>query len=360
MILYVGLAAVVTAAACFVNNRITVQPHMVSRQRMCNHILMAAIFLLLFFVSACRVDVGNDYGEYVKIFADIHAGRHVSTEIGFNAVVLAVQFVLDTGVVADRFLFALFAGATMYFFLRAVYEQSENFWFSVFLFLANGYFFSSMTSMRYYFVLSVALFAMRYAIKEQWLPFVCWIGFAALFHKSVLFVIPMYFLATRNWKKWHLLLLGAGCLSLVLFPDFYRMIIFRFYPFYENSVFDNGQTSLMNIAKGAAVLFLTTLYYKPCVKEDKAVRFYYFLNLAGVVLFVFCNFIPEVSRIGYYLNIGNLFLLPAVLRRIPDRRQRRFFTVCVVGAFCLYFAMFLFKAYGEGIRLLPYKSWLFL
>ena len=74
----------------------------------------------------------------------------------------------------------------------------------------------------------------------------------------------------------------------------------------------------MNIAKGAAVLLLTTLYYKPCVKEDKAIRFYYFLNLAGVVLFVFCNFIPEVSRIGYYLNIGNLFLLPAVLHRIPD------------------------------------------
>lgn len=360
MILYIGLTVAATAAACFVNNRITVQPHMMSRQRLCNQILMAAIFLLLFLVSACRVDVGNDYGEYVGIFADVHAGKHVSTEPGFNAVIHAVQFVLGTGVVADRVLFALFAGATCFFFLKAMYDQSCNFGFSVFLLLTNGYYFSSMTSLRYYFVLAIALYAMKYAIQKKWLPFLCLIGFAALFHKSVLFVIPVYFLATRKWKIWHLLPVAAVCVTFVLFPEFYRAIIFRFYPFYENSVFDNGQTSLMNIAKGVAVLLFTTFYYRSGIGEDQAARFYYLLNFGSVILFLFCGFIPEVSRIGYYMNIGNLLLLPAVLDRIPGSRQRFFCKSCVAGAFGLYFAMFLMRAYEEGVSLLPYHSWLFL
>lgn len=360
MILYIGLAVAATAAACFVNNRITVQPHTLSRQKLCNQILMAAIFLLLFFVSACRVNVGNDYREYVEIFADVHAGNHVSTEAGFNAVIRAVQLVLGTGVVADRVLFALFAGATCFFFLKAMYDQSCNFGFSVFLFLANGYYFSSMTSLRYYFVLSIALYAMKYAIQRRWLPFLCLIGFAALFHKSVLFVIPVYFLATRKWKIWHLLPIALVCVSFVLFPEFFRAIIFQFYPFYENSVFDNGQTSLMNIAKGAAVLLFTTFYYRSGIGEDRAARFYYLLNFGSVLLFLFCGFIPEVSRIGYYMNVGNLLLLPAVLERIPGSRQRLFCKSCVAAAFCLYFAVFLMRAYGEGVRLLPYQSWLFL
>lgn len=359
MAIYIGLAVVTIIAAFFVNNKTAVQANTVTRQQMCNRILLAGIFALLFLVSACRIYVGNDYMPYLNIFERIHNGQVVSTEIGFNAVVKTVQFFFGTGGSAALVIFAIFAFGTAYFMLRAMYEQSEWFVWTFFLFMTSGYYFSSMMTVRYYFVLSIALYAVKYAVKKNWLPFLLWIMFAALFHKSVLFVIPVYWLAGRQWKKWHIWLAVGMCVTFLVFGDFYRRIIFYFYPYYENSIFDTGRTSLVNIAKCVCVLVLALLYYKDSVKVDKKIRFYFYLNLGSLILYVFCSFIPEVSRIGYYLNVTNIFLIPSVLKSIPDKRQRWFFNVVVAVAFCLYFAMFLRDAYAEGIRLLPYQSWLF-
>lgn len=359
MVLYIGMTIVTILLAVFVNNKITVQMNRISRGQLCNRVLLVLLFAILFGVSALRLDVGNDYGEYLEIFQDIHAGRHVSTEIGFNAVVHVIQFCFGTGVVAARVIFAVFAFATVFFLLLAIYEQSDWFAFSVFLLMANGYYFSSMTSVRYYFVLAVALYAMKYVQRRRWLPFILWIVFAAFFHKSVLLVIPVYFLASIEWKRWHMILFAALCGSFIVCKDFYREIIFRFYPFYENSVFDNGQTSLVNIVKCFAVLVLCLLYYKYAIEGQRENQFYFYLNLGCLALYLFCSFIPVLSRVAYYLSISNLFLVPAVLKSIPNKKQKIFFTGAVIAAYTLYFAMFLHKAYEMEVRLLPYRSWLF-
>ncbi len=357
MILYLGLTAVTVAAACFVNNRVTVQPHKVSRQQLCNRILTAGIFTLLFAVSALRTGVGNDYGEYEDFFTRISEHRHVSSEWGFNLVVKAVQFLMGNTTAANITIFGIFAFATIWLFMRAVYEQSDWYVWSFFLFMTNGYYFLSMNSVRYYFALAAALYAMKYALRERWLPFTCWIVFAAFFHKSVLFVLPVYWLAMRRWKKWHIVL-GLGlCGFVLLFKNVCREIIFFFYPYYENSMFDNGATSPANIAKCLCVLLLCLLYYKNAVKDNRKVRFYFVLNLGALFLYVFCGFIPEISRIGYYLSAGNIFLIPAVLKEIPDKKQKLFFCGAVAAAFSAYFIMSLITYYEIDIRLLPYASW---
>lgn len=155
-----------------------------------------------------------------------------------------------------------------------------------------------------------------------------------------------------------MLLLVGLCVSFLLFEDFYRRIIFLFYPFYENSVFDNGETSIVNIVKSLAILIFTLLYYRSVVEKDRRLKFYFYLNLGGLVLYTFCSFIPEISRVAYYLSVSNIFLIPAVLNKIPGRKQKNVFSVLIAGAFLLYFAMFLYKAYNVEVGLLPYQTWL--
>ena len=62
-----------------------------TRQQACNYVCLLAIFLLLFGISACRYQVGNDYSRYEEFFHLIPLGEVVPTEFGFNAVVLAMQ-----------------------------------------------------------------------------------------------------------------------------------------------------------------------------------------------------------------------------------------------------------------------------
>ena len=328
-----------------------------TRQQTVNRILTAAVFLLLFAVSACRIAVGNDYWVYRDDFLLIEQNRHVSFEFGFIWVVRFLQSMLNH----DQYLpvFAFFSFFTVLFFVRGMADQSEQFCFTVFLLMTGGYYFSSLNSVRYYLVLSIALYSIKYVLRGEWGKFVLCIVAAAAFHKSVLIVIPLYFLASRNWKKWHMLLFAAGCGSLILFQDFYRKIIFYFYPFYEGSMFDTGEMSFSNIGKCAAVLVLCLLYYRTAVKDDGKNRFYFYCNLGALALYVFGSFIPEVSRIGYYLNITNIFLIPGVIVKIPDRRQRILWTVLAAAAYLAYFALFLRSAYSTDIRLLPYRNWIF-
>ena len=176
-------------------------------------------------------------------------------------------------------------------------------------------------------------------------------------------MIPVYlfamWLSQRKISKWLYVAGGIFLASLIVLKDFYREIIFLFYPYYEGSVFDVADISVTNIAKCAAVLFLCLLFYKTAIKDNVQNRFYFFLNLAGFAVYTFGSFIPEVSRIGYYFVVAQIFLIPGVLIRIPDKRWRRFWTICVALAFLGYFALFLNSAYDTSIRLLPYLNWIF-
>lgn len=366
--IYLTLTALVVALAWFVNlqtDRMEVQFHSgeervycgLTRQQMINRVLITAVFLLLFAVSACRIAVGNDYWVYRDQFLLIEQNRYVSFEFGF---VWAVRF-LQSMLNHDQYLpiFAVFSFFTILFFVRGIADQSEQFCFTIFLLMTGGYYFSSLNSVRYYLVLSVALYSIKYVLNDEWGKFVFCISAAAAFHKSILVVIPFYFLASRNWKKRHMLLLAAGCASLIVFQDFYREIIFYFYPYYEGSMFDTGEMSFSNIGKCAAVLVLSLIYYNGAVKEDKKNRFYFYCNLGALALYVFGSFIPEVSRIGYYLNITNIFLIPGIIVKIPKKRWRILWTTLVAAAYLAYFALFLRSAYSTDIRLLPYRNWIF-
>ena len=88
-------------------------------------------------------------------------------------------------------------------------------------------------------------------------------------------------------------------------------------------------------------------------------KFYFFQNLMGLAIYTFGSFIPEVSRIGYYLIVSQIFLIPSVLMRIPRKGWRIFCAAGVVIAFLGYFGLFLRSAYSMDIRLLPYLNWLF-
>lgn len=356
MVLYIGITVLTILLAGAVNNRYVPQGKVIERQQLNNYIFLITIFAVLFLISAGRYYVGNDYGEYVDIFLKIHQNRNVSSEFGFNGVVRAIQFLCGE----EQFIpiFSVIAFVTIFFFLKAVYEQADWFAYGFFLFMACGYYLSSLNTIRYYFALAIAMYAAKYIIKGDYVRFLLWIAVAACFHKTVLIVIPIYWFATRQWKRREIAAVLILCASLLLFKDFYRKIIFMIYPYYENSAFDTGNTSYINIAKGICIFIFALLYYKEAIKDNKQNLFYFYLNIGSILLYLFASFIPEVSRIGYYLNVFQIFLIPNILVRIPDKRQKRFFTIIITLAYILYFAIFLHRAGGVELRIIPYHTWI--
>lgn len=372
VLIYVGLTIITIAFGLCIDNREFVpgaikggrpygQAPGLQRRQARNLVAEAAIFCLLAGVSACRIAVGNDYWVYAENFRLIAQERHVSSEIGFNAVVRWMQELFGYNNYLP--IFGLFSIVTVLFFVKALHDQGSYYAFSLFLLMTNGYYFQSMNSVRYYLVLAIALFSMKYVLRGEYGKFLLWIGAGALFHKSILLVIPVYLtaklLASIKLRPWHYGMGGLLFLSLIFGQDLYRKVIFYFYPFYENSAFDNGELSYINIAKCAAVLVLGIICYQRSIRDDLTNRFYFFLNIAGLAAYCCGSFIPEVSRVGYYMMISQIFLIPRLLGEMKKGWFRRLCYAGTIAAFTGYFGVLLYKMYDVNVRLLPYLNWIF-
>lgn len=76
-------------------------------------------------------------------------------------------------------------------------------------------------------------------------------------------------------------------------------------------------------------------------------------------MYVCCSFLPIISRIGYYLTITHIFFIPALLEQIENKKLKKLFTLGVVLAGILYFALFMKRAGADGLRILPYETFMF-
>ena len=374
MILYITVAAVTVLLAGMVNNRPITQPYRVTRQQMCNRVCLAAVFLILFGLSACRLNVGNDYAKYVEFMHLVNCDAYVPTEIGFNLLVKLIYGM--SGFENYLLVFAVYAFVTVFLFLLAMYEQSDDFPLTFFLFMALGYYFQTFSTVRYYLALAAALYSMKFVMRRQWGRFLALILLGSAFHKSLLVVIPLYFLASLRWKKWQLGLGAVFCTTFLFAQDFYLKLVVFLYPTYEDTEYLEGGTSYINILRCVAVLIFAGIvwYMKKhgsagihkadeavCCdgEEEKRFGFYFYLNLGALVLYVFCSFLPIISRIGYYLTVSHILFLPMLLGQIENKRWRKLFRLGILLAAILYFAMYMSRADNDGTLILPYKTFFF-
>lgn len=357
MVLYILAAAATVLLGLMVNSRYERIENGISRQQVLNGLCLVSVFLVLFALSACRLNVGNDYAKYVEFMHLVNCNAYVPTECGFNFIVKLIYGI--SGFENYLLVFAFFAFFTVLLFLGAIYRQADNFGFSFFLFMAFGYYFQSFNTVRYYLALAIALCAIPYVLRKEWVKFLLLILIGATLHKSILVVIPLYFLASLNWKKWQLGLMALFCTTFFFLQDFYLRLVVFLYPTYEDTEYLEGGTSLVNIARCLAVLIFALICYKKTVAGNRKNRFYFYCNLGALVMYVCCSFLPIISRIGYYLTITHIFFIPVLIEGIENKKLKKLMTGCAVAAGILYFALFMMRAGEAGLRILPYETFMF-
>lgn len=364
MVLYLLISAAAVAAAAIVNK--TEGMRAGSRGSLLRRSCLFLIALILIVPAILRQETGNDYLRYVEFFHLASIDAYVPTEAGFNWLAKAVYGLC--GYENYLLLFAIYAVMTILVMLTVIRQQAENFCFSFFLFMMFGYYFQSFNTMRYYFALSLSLLAMTCLLRRQYAGFVGLVFLAALFHKTALITLLLYPLAAHRWKKRDLAAGVVFGMAVLLLHEKAMKLLLSLYPSWEGTVDLAAGTSIswVNIAKCLAVLLLA--YYVRADEDPDTFRgrqLVMYRNSAyiGLLLYVFGWFIPEVSRICYYLTFTQIFYLPMLLSGLPEteqgRRQKKLLTILVIAAVLVFFALFLRTAYRDTIKILPYKSFLF-
>lgn len=363
MFLYITVVVITVLLSCFVKKQEELnKDNYLSRERCFSVICMLAIFIILFMLSALRLNVGNDYAKYVEFMHRLYTDAYIDdpgvpTEWGFNLLCRIIYGL--SGFENYLLIFAIYSFVTIAFFLAALYENSIEFPLSFFMFMTLGYYFQSFSTVRYYLALGIALYSMKYVLRGQWVRFLLLVFAGAAFHKSIWVIVPLYFLASRTWKRWQVIAAVVFCSHFLFLQSFYMKIVMRLYPTYEGTSFLEGNgISYINVLRCLAVLVLSAICYKEIV-GNKTNTFYFYLNLGALILYVFCYFIPVVSRIGYYLTVSHILLIPALLKSIEKPIWRKLFRFAAIMACILYFVMYLMKADQDGVLVLPYETFLF-
>lgn len=360
MILYIVVTAVTILLSYFVCQKQALTTYGTTRRQALSWVCLIAVFNILFLLSALRGEVGNDYKTYAVTFHEVWVNGYVVTEPGFNLLVKIVYTIVGH----ENYIavFAVFSFATVFLFVKTFHEDSENFFLSMFLFMTLGLYFRTFTTVRYYFILAVALFSIRYVAQKKFMRFVVLIVAAAFFHKSVLIIIPLYLIAFYLKKKWQYAVVFAGSLAVLLGKEIVMWVALKLYPSYENTSFLNGEggilSNLPNIGRCLLVLFLCICFYKEAIKENERNRICFNLNIMAVLLYICGYYLPLLSRFSYYLMVPHLLLVPAVITKIPDEKKKKWITAVALGIGMIYFLYFLKTASNEAIRVLPYKTWI--
>ncbi len=369
MILYTLIAAITIVLACRVKKTedfeyARVPSGYTTRRKALNTLCLVSVFVILTLLAALRHEVGNDYGTYVVTCHEIFQRGYVVTEPGFNLVV-RILYTLS-GKEDYLLMFGVFGAAIVAIFLKVLWDQADSFAWGFFVFMTMGFYYRSFNTVRYYFALAIATFALRYLVKidlQGMIKFFALILFAATFHKSVLIVIPMYFIARVQWKRWALALLAAVSLVAALLHNQILEVALKLYPSYRNTVYiEEVHTIIDNAAPIAGCLFILVLCivcYKDAVKDYIDNRMYFSMNIMALALYISCYWLPLITRFAYYLTTVQILLLPNLICRVKDEKKKKRVIAAVVIFCLLYFAYFLSQATQEGVRVLPYKSWLF-
>ena len=334
-----------------------------SRARQYQRLCLISVFVLLFAVSACRLNVGNDYAKYVEFMHRLYTDAYIDdpgvpTEWGFNLLTRVIYAL--SGYENFLLVFAVYSFATVGIFLKAMWEQSEDFALTFFMFMSLGYYFQSFSTVRYYLALAIALYCMKLVMQKRWAAFIVMVLLGTGFHKSILVIVPLYLLASFAWKKWQLVIALLLASTGLFLQDFYLKVVVKLYPSYEDTEYlDGSGLSLINIARCAAVLILAVICYKSQIQGNRCMRFYFYMNLGALALYVFCSFLPIISRIGYYLTVSHILFVPALLNGMENKKLQRFMKIGVVIVCILYFAMYLMKASDDGVLVLPYRTFFF-
>lgn len=334
-----------------------------SRVAVRNKVLLMAIFVLLTGVSALRINVGNDYSNYVEIMHRANSYAIVPTEVGFNVLTRIIYRL--SGFENFVAVFAIFAIFTMLFFIKAIYEQSDDFTLSFVMFMLLCYYFQSISTVRWYLALAIALYSIKYCMAKDYPRFVLLILCGSLFHKSLLLVLVLYPLAKLKWPKWFQGAVGIFCVSCLFLRSFYLEIAIKLYPSYADTSYLAGGTSKISIVRCIGVLLLALWVYKKDVLEDERSRFYFYCNLMALMMYIFGSFLPNISRIAYYFTVTQILYVPMIicdLKNSGDDKKAKIskaLTVLLVVGCVGYFAMYMRGAADDGVRILPYKTFLF-
>lgn len=329
-------------------------------------ILFVLSGLVVAVLFGLREGVGTDFNDvYVKGYMDISSGMGSRFEPGF---VLLCRSLALLGFDYHA-LFFVTSFAVVFLVYRAIYLQSGNLVWGVFIFLFGGFLFFSTNGVRQALAVAILLNALPFATRSEPIKYAAVVAIAALFHSTALIFLPLYLL--REWKpdsqKAVAVSVATVCLGGVIAPvlvSFGAVVspqIARYVgaDHLASRYLSSGNIDLSDLLICAMGLALFFFVRKEKMAEiDSHTVFLFDLMMVGVVICVLSAHVMIFSRLAVYFTPVSIVAIPRLFFCCADKKERK---AVAIKATYLVFTLLVF-IYLYGMRnfshVVPYQTFL--
>jgi len=324
-------------------------------------ILLSSIFISLWLFAGLRHFVGTDYPTYLDFYEK-------SMDLPFEPAYYFIRlFLKSIGLpAASFFLFCSFI--TIFFFFKAIYKYSVEFELSLILFLLLGFFTNSMNIMRQ--MIAIGLYIMygyKYLVAGNFKKYFITVLLISLFHFSVLFLIPFYFIIRRSYSFIAMILFicfavifNMGLLN-VHFVEYFMGFLptnyagyLRFLDHYLSQFNESlGYKLLSNIDK-LTILFILFLNKEKLKKIDSSNVYLINLYLFYTTFSIATRGLEELQRFVFYFSVFSIFSIPLLVQLVDNKYIKLLIKLTLIFFYFGWFYTFILqKNFGD---IIPYHS----
>lgn len=262
---------------------------------------------------------------------------------GYKAFEIVFKFLFGEQV---NLFFLVIAAFQMLCMLRVFRKYSDDFWTSIFLFVASCWYIGWMLNgIRQFIAVTMVFACFDWMLEKKYLPLILVILVASWFHNSVLFMLPVIFVV--QGKAWDIktILALAATFTVVFFIDDFLPVMQELledtqYDGALDDELDDGVNAIRVLVESIpALLSLLGLRY---VRQENNPVINLCVNYSIVTTAMFLIGMVTsgifVGRMPIYTLLYGYIAMPWLIDHIFEPGSARLVKYAMVGMYCLYFA----------------------
>lgn len=285
-------------------------------------ISLSAILLILF-AGIRSSSVGTDTSNYVGIFDDfIYSSNYTYAQA--SSIDFGYKIVMHiSSLIADEYwsLLVIIAAFCVVLSFIVIKKLSANIKISVFLYITLASYLFFFNGARQAIAASVFSIALIYLVKRKIIYYVVWVLIASLFHKTVLVMLPFYFMLNFKFSIKNLIIFSVTSFIAINFISF-------FLNFFEEDVASRFSVYDTRGAEGGVLLglffFIVTfllIFWRKQMPESILKRYDLYLHFcvfSSLIYLVVITTGKDVNflRFALYFSMGYILIWPYVLQHV--------------------------------------------
>lgn len=243
-------------------------------------------------------------------------------------------------------LIAAISGLCIY---RILQKYSDNYHFSIFLFLSMAIFIWMMNGIRQFIAISVLFGFSDWLVANKKFNYMLLIIIMAFIHSSCIFLLPICFFVNEDpWNKKMLFIILVMILLVIFSEQSTSLFVSTIGSDYADTFNDSGGSSLIRTFVIAIPTILAFWKRKKIeIRDNPYINLCVNMSVFCTCFYLFASFTNGilVGRFPMYFNVYNLILLPWILRYCFNKEERLLiYVVCIV----CYLAYFYYQAKIAG------------